>query len=79
MTASAISMKSPGIDRLSLEDKLALIDEIWDAVCTDESAFKLTGAQRAELDRRIADADAHPEDSVPWEEVKASLEARCAR
>ena len=79
MTASAVSMKSLGIDRLSLEDKLALVEEIWETVCADKSAFKLTETQLTELDRRIADADAHPEDAVPWEEVKASLEARLAR
>ncbi|MFL5619614.1 MAG: addiction module protein [Gemmatimonadaceae bacterium] len=36
-------------------------------------ALPLTDAERAELDRRIADADAHPEDTIPWEQVRAEL------
>ena len=78
MTASA-SIKALGIDRLNLEDKLALVDAIWESICADKTPFTLTAAQRAELDRRIADDDAYPDDTVPWEEVKASLRARWSR
>jgi putative addiction module component (TIGR02574 family) len=31
----------------------------------------LTDAQIKELERRVADDDAHPDDVVPWELVKA--------
>lgn len=36
----------------------------------------LTEAQRAELDRRIADADANPDDGIPWEEVEKKIKER---
>jgi putative addiction module component (TIGR02574 family) len=31
----------------------------------------LTDAQRRELERRIVEDDANPDDVVPWEQVKA--------
>ena len=42
-------------------------------------AFPLTDAQRAELDRRIGDDDAFPDDVVPWDEVKALVRSRLER
>ena len=36
----------------------------------------LTDAQRRELERRIAEDDANPDDVVPWEQVKALTMSR---
>lgn len=75
----ARSAKSLGIDQLSVEDRLALVDEIWASICADSTSVPLTDVQRAELDRRVADDDAFPDDIMPWEEVKASMRARLRR
>ena len=69
-------LKSLGIDRLSVEERLALVEDLWDSIAEESAATPLTDAQRAELDRRLADHDANPNDVVPWEEVKASITAR---
>ena len=71
-----VSVKTLGIDRLNVDERLALVEEIWATICADAKAFPLTDAQRAELDRRVADDDAFPADVVPWDEVKASVRAR---
>lgn len=76
MTAS---VKTLGIDRLNIDERLALVDEIWASICTDAKVFPLTDAQREELDRRIADDDAFPDDVIPWAEVKAAAKARLAK
>ncbi len=73
-----VSVKTLGIDRLGIDERLALVDEIWASVCADAAKFPLTEAQRAELDRRVADDNAFPDDVVPWAEVKASIRARLA-
>lgn len=75
----AVTAKSLGIDRLDVEERLALIEEIWASICADQAKFPLTAAQRAELDRRVADDDAFPDDLIPWDEVKKSARARFAR
>ncbi|MGH8615632.1 MAG: addiction module protein [Gammaproteobacteria bacterium] len=56
-----------------MEERLALVEELWDSIAADSAAIPLTDAQRAELDRRLADHEATPDDVVPWEEVKASI------
>lgn len=73
------SVKSLGIDKLDVDDRLALVEEIWASIVADAEAFALTPAQREELDRRIADDDAYPSDVIPWSEVKASVRSRLGR
>lgn len=72
----AVSLKSLGIEHLGIEDRLALVEELWDSIAADSAAVPLTEAQRAELDRRIAEHEANSDDVVPWEEVKASITER---
>lgn len=74
-----VSAKSLGIDKLDVDDRLALVEEIWASIVADAKAFPLTPSQRAELDRRVADDDEFPSDVVPWNEVKASVRARLGR
>jgi putative addiction module component (TIGR02574 family) len=71
----AIDLKSLGIDRLSVEDRFALIEEIWESLSGSESAIALTAAWRDELDRRLADHRTNPTDVVSWEELEKSLDA----
>ena len=65
-----------GLDGLSIEDRLALAELLWDDVAAEVERQPLTEAQRAELERRVADADAHPGEGIPWEVVLAEARAR---
>lgn len=69
-------LKSLGIDKLNMDERLALVHDIWDSIAADSAAIPLTDAQRAELDRRIADHEADPDDVVSWEDVKATIRPR---
>jgi putative addiction module component (TIGR02574 family) len=69
------TLQALGIDRMSVEDRIALAVAIRDRV----AAPLLTDAQRRELERRVADHAAHPDDVVPWEHVKADALARSSR
>jgi putative addiction module component (TIGR02574 family) len=53
-------------------DSLELIGVVWDTLSPDDLA--VTDAERALLDARLADMEAHPDDQSPWPEVKARLE-----
>jgi putative addiction module component (TIGR02574 family) len=75
----AVSLKDLGIERLGIDEKLALVEQIWASICAETHTFPLTDAQRAELDRRIADDDTFPDDVVPWDEVKGAVRARLGR
>jgi putative addiction module component (TIGR02574 family) len=72
----AVSLKSLGIERLGIEERLTLVEELWDSIAADSRAVPLTEAQRTELDRRIAEHEASPDDVVPWEDIKTSITER---
>lgn len=66
----AATLESLGLDRLSHDEKLALAGQLWDSVLTASPPGSfLTEEQRAELRRRVADAEANPNDYVTWKEV----------
>lgn len=61
------------ITALSIEDRIHLVQAIWDSIAAEQAYPDLTEAQQEELDRRIADHEANPDNVLTWEEIKASL------
>lgn len=45
------------IRKLSVAERIQLVEDIWDSIAADADAVPLTDDQRSELDRRIADAE----------------------
>jgi putative addiction module component (TIGR02574 family) len=70
------TVQSLGIDRLTREQRIALVQEIWATIAAEPSPLLLTESQRRELERRVAEDDANPDDVVPWEQVKAQTLSR---
>ena len=62
-----------------VEDRIRLMHELWDRLVDRGYEPELTEEQKAELDRRLAEDDAAPDDVVSWEEVKAQALARIRR
>ena len=71
MQAMSGAMKKLGIDRLNVEQRLSLIEEIWESL--DESSVPLTDAQRSELEGRLADHQENPQDVIALDDVKKSV------
>ncbi|MGI8785216.1 MAG: addiction module protein [Acidobacteriota bacterium] len=57
------------VNELSREERLALIEELWDSLAGQPEELPLTQAQRQELDRRIDEMDGDDTLGIPWEEV----------
>jgi putative addiction module component (TIGR02574 family) len=68
-----------GVDRMTVGERIALAQEILDSVAAEQPRPPLSEAKKRELDRRLADEAANPEDGVPWEEAKAALRERYGR
>jgi putative addiction module component (TIGR02574 family) len=75
----APTLQALGIDRLSVEDRIALATAIWDSIVAEPHPPLLTEAQRLELERRLADHAANPGDVVPWGQIEAEALARFKR
>ena len=63
------------LDQLSTEERLRLLERLWDSLSRDLSRVPLTDEQRAELDRRIEEMDQDEQLGIPWEDVLRRLGA----
>lgn len=75
-------MRQPAFDymSLSIEDRLQLVGDIWDSIADAANAspdvLPLSEAHIAELNRRLADADARPGDLIPMDEAMARVRSK---
>ena len=66
-----VSLEALGIDRLSVRDRLDLIEQIWDSLPEQVNAEEVPAWHLAELAKRRAQADAAPREGRPWREALA--------
>jgi putative addiction module component (TIGR02574 family) len=69
-----LSLESLGIDRLSVRERLELIEQIWDSLPDQVNPDEIPPWHLDELARRRAEADASPQAGKPWREALTRLE-----
>ena len=57
--------------RLPIDERLRLVEDVWDSIAATPEAVPVPDWHKAELDRRLANPDPGP--SLTWEEVRAKL------
>ena len=67
------------IKSLSVDERLNIVEAIWDSIVADAADIEVTPAERELIERRLAAYLANPNDVVPWEEVKARALERARR
>ena len=72
----AVRIDSLGIDRLSVRDRLDLIEQIWDSLPEQIEPQDIPAWHLAELVERRALAAKEPGVGKPWREVLERLEGR---
>ena len=68
-----ISLEALGIDRLTVHERLELIEQIWNSLPEQVAPEDVPAWHLAELAKRRAQADAAPGQGTPWREVLATL------
>ena len=66
--------KSLGIDRLSLAERILLVEEIWDSIAAEAEVLEVPQSHKDELGRRLAAYHADPHAGSSWEDVKSRLQ-----
>lgn len=57
------------IDDLNPEERLRMIEALWDSLGKQPGNVPLTDAQRQELDRRLDDLERSGPEGIPWDDV----------
>ncbi|HEV7589551.1 MAG TPA: addiction module protein [Longimicrobium sp.] len=63
---------------LSAEARIELAERLLESVRPEERAWTLSAAQRAELDRRLAEHERDPEEGESWDSVREAITADLA-
>jgi putative addiction module component (TIGR02574 family) len=67
------------IAALSVDERFALVDEIYDSFRGDEDGLEPPDWHKKLLDQRLAEAERSPEAGIPWEVVRAEMMKKWVR
>lgn len=63
-------------ERLTIAERIQLVEDLWDSISEAKEVLDLTDTQRAELDRRLATHASRPGAAIPWGVLRAELFSR---
>jgi len=58
---------------LPVQERIRLVELIWDSVAAVPEAVEVSPALKAELEARLREFEANPEAGYSWDQVKAHL------
>jgi putative addiction module component (TIGR02574 family) len=58
---------------LPVQERIRLVELIWDSVAAFPEAVTISPALKAELETRFAEFEANPESGYSWDQVKSRL------
>ena len=62
--------------KLPIEDRIRLVEDIWDSIAADQSELDLTEAQKAELDKRLDEFEKDGKTGREASEVIADIRSK---
>ncbi len=67
------SLSVAEILELPIQERIRLVELIWESIAAVPEAVEVTPEIKAELERRLKEFEANPESGYSWEEVKSHL------
>ena len=72
------------ISKLRIDDRIQIVQAIWDGIEADSTTetlhelpyLDINEAQKREIDRRINEFEMNPDNTLTWNEIKASIKGR---
>lgn len=64
------------IERLTPEEKIQLVEDIWDSLAAKPELVPITEVEKAELDKRWAEHQANPDSAVSLDEFRRRLDEK---
>lgn len=63
----------PQIEKLSIPEKILLVEDLWDSISSDESTIPVPKSHMAELDKRLARHKAMPGELLSLDELQKRI------
>ena len=61
------------LKNLSIDEKIRLVEDLWDSIALEQDAIPLTNEQKAELDRRLNSYESDGNIGRPLSEVVSEI------
>ena len=61
------------INKLSIPERILLVEDIWDSIARENESFELSQTQKDELDKRSQFFKKNPMRGRTWDEIKAEF------
>lgn len=69
-------LRDLGIDRLPIEQRVTLVQEIWDSIAREVGLLPPTADEKQEIEGRMSEDDASPANVATWDEIKGDAVER---
>ncbi|MDA8101296.1 MAG: addiction module protein [Nitrospiraceae bacterium] len=66
----------PEISKLSVPEKILLVEDLWDSISADETSIPMPESHKAELDARLKRYEAVPGTLLSLDDLRARIEKR---
>ncbi len=66
----------PQIEKLSIPEKILLVEDLWDCISSEESAIPVPQSHITELDKRFARHKSMPGELLSLDELRKRVESR---
>ncbi len=73
-----MTLSERDIETLSVEERLSLIERVWNSLARTSTHIPLTDGQREELDQRIDELEHEGPVGIPWGDVLDEIKGRRA-
>ena len=70
------SISASDIAKMPVRDRIQLVQDIWDSIAEMPQAIEVPDWHKRELERRLAEYHASPEEGSPWKEVRKRILGR---
>jgi len=64
------------IKKLSVSERILIIEDIWDSIISSKEDFPITDEQKKELDSRLEAYNKNPKEGKSWKEVKDNIQSQ---
>ena len=71
-----MNKRAVDIAALTPEERLSLLEQLWDSLTATPELIPFTEAQRDELDRRLDDLEVDGPVGIPWDDVLSRIRNR---
>lgn len=70
-----MKIRREDILRLSIPERIQLVEDIWDSIAEASDSLPLTDGQRKDLEQRLEEYKKNPTDTRTWSQVRERLES----